>query len=67
LTRESDFIRFTGRRVRVTTHQPIDGRRRFSGVLEGFAEGRVVLKIEDAELVEIPLEDVARARLEIDL
>jgi ribosome maturation factor RimP len=67
LTREADFIRFTGRKARVTTHQPIQGRRKFLGRIEGFAEGKIVLSTEDCGAVEIRLEDVAGARLEIEL
>lgn len=67
LTREADFVQFTGRMARVTTHQPIQGRRKFLGRIEGFVEGKVVLSTEDCGSVEIGLEDVARARLEIEL
>ncbi len=67
LTREADFIRFTGRLARVTTHQPIQGRRRFLGHIEGFAEGKIVLRTEENGAMEIRLEEVAMARLEIEL
>ena len=67
LTRESHFVQFTGRKARVTTHQPFQGRRKFLGQIEGFAEGKIVLSTEDGGTVEIPLEDVARARLEVEL
>jgi N utilization substance protein A len=41
--------------------------RKFLGQIEGFAEGKIVLSTEDGGTVEIPLEDVARARLEVEL
>lgn len=67
LARESDFVRFAGRRVRVTTHRPVEGRRRFQGRLEGFADGRVLLSTDDGKRWKLRLEDVARARLEIEI
>jgi len=67
LTRETDFVQFSGRKARVTTHQPIQGRRKFLGNIEGFVDGKIVLSTEDSGTVEIPLEDVARARLEVEL
>lgn len=66
LNGEPDFIRFAGRQARITTYQPVQGRRKFLGRIEGFVKGKVVLQIEDHGTVEIPLEDIAGARLEIE-
>ena len=67
LAGEADFIRFAGRTARVTTHQPINGQRRFRGRLEGFSDGEVLLTIEKTGLLRIPLEHVAKARLEVEI
>ena len=67
LKTEADFVRFLGRNVHITTQRPIGGRRRFRGRLEGFAEGRIRLTPATGEPVELPLEAVVKARLEIDL
>lgn len=64
---DDDFRRFAGRNVRVTTHEPIDGRRNYSGRLVGLAEGAVRLALENGGEVAIPRDRVARARLEIEL
>jgi len=64
---ENDYRKFAGRRVRLRTVVPIDGRRNFIGRLEGFTEGVVRLVLENDELVTIPLERVAKARLEVEL
>jgi ribosome maturation factor RimP len=66
LTREADFVRFAGRKARITTVEPIEGQRRFLGLLEGFAEGKVLLSTEDRGRLELPLEQVARARLVVE-
>ena len=67
MTGKADFLRFAGRRARVTTLQPINGQRRFEGRLEGFSEGDVLLNNEEIGLVKIPLEQVAKARLAIEV
>jgi len=64
---EHDYRRFAGRRVRLSTVVPIDGRRNFVGRLDGFAEGAVRLVLENDQVVAIPLERVAKARLEVEI
>jgi ribosome maturation factor RimP len=63
LSRDRDFERFAGRRVRVTTHAPIDGQRNFIGRLEGLVENAVRLALEDGRQVAIPRDGIAKARL----
>lgn len=62
-----DFARFAGRRVRVSTHVPMDGRRNFQGRLDGLFDGLVRLTLEAGRQVDIPLDQVAKARLEIEI
>lgn len=64
---ERDYERFAGRRVRVTTFSPVDGRRRFVGRLVGLVDGAVRLALEDGREVGIPTENVAKARLEVEI
>jgi len=45
LVKPRDFERFTGKRVRLVTREPIDGRRNFSGRLTGFEAGRVKVDV----------------------
>lgn len=47
LTRLKDFDAWADHEARVETSEPIDGRRRFKGVLRGTEEGEVLLEIED--------------------
>lgn len=46
LVRPSDYERFAGRLVKLTTREPIDGQRNFKGRLQGLEDGRVKLVIE---------------------
>ncbi|MBI3989323.1 MAG: ribosome maturation factor RimP [candidate division NC10 bacterium] len=66
LTKEADFTRFAGRLARVTTFQPVEGRRRFLGRLRGVQEGQVLLEKGDGSMVAIPWETIAKARLEVE-
>ncbi|HEX7118910.1 MAG TPA: ribosome maturation factor RimP [Longimicrobiales bacterium] len=68
LVRARDFERFAGREVSLKGHAPLAGRgRRLQGELLGLTggegEGRIRLRLEDGEVVEIPREEVARAHL----
>ena len=48
LTRLKDFASFEGYEARLETNQPIDGRKRFKGVLAGVEGEEVLLNIEEA-------------------
>jgi ribosome maturation factor RimP len=61
LAREKDFERARGAEVRVTTRQPLDGRRHFRGRLLDYAIGRARMLVDGHE-VEIPFAEVARAQ-----
>jgi ribosome maturation factor RimP len=68
LVRRSDFSRYAGHVVKVEMAAPIDGRRRFRGVLLGVEGGAAVIRRDDAGGDEAPevrlaIEDMAEARL----
>ncbi len=64
LKKAADFERFAGETIQLRTHLPMnDGNQRnFSGVLKGFEDGKVLLAL-DAGVIEIPFEEVEKARL----
>ena len=66
LKQPRDYQRSVGRLVRVTTRAPWEGRQVHCGILEGIADDRVCLK-EGDRVVCIPFQEIARARLDIDL
>jgi ribosome maturation factor RimP len=66
LVKEADFDRFAGERAQVRLHAPMAGRRRYTGVLRGLAEGALQLEVEGA-MVSIPLVEVESARLAPEL
>lgn len=66
LTRLKDFATFEGYEARLETNQPIDGRRRFKGVLAGVENEDVLLNIEEAgeiHTIGLPFDWLADAKL----
>ena len=62
LKKEADFERFAGSEITLKLRLPVDGRRNFSGVLQGVHDGKVRLQIDSGELV-FDLVNVDKARL----
>lgn len=61
-----DFSRFVGERAEVKTADPIEGRRKFTGLIETFERGEVVLRIEETAY-RIPFDAIAKANLKPDI
>ena len=64
LRRERDFVRFAGSEVALST-TATEGRRKFSGTLEGVEDGKVVLTC-DGERVQVPLDEVKKCKVRPD-
>lgn len=68
LVRESDFVRWAGHEAKVEMAVPLDGRKRFRGILTGVEDGKAVLRLLDApegavNPVLLQLTDMEEARL----
>lgn len=63
LTRVKDWNRFAGHLARAETLTPIDGRKRFSGVVLGADEHAARMRLDDGTEVALPLNDIRRAKL----
>ncbi|MDQ5887876.1 MAG: hypothetical protein RL210_2443 [Pseudomonadota bacterium] len=63
LTKSSDFERFAGQPVKLKLRLPQDGARRISGVLQGL-DGEVIRVESDGKLIEVPLSNLDKARLD---
>ena len=66
LKKPEDYRRYVGRLVRVTTRAPWEGRQVHCGILQGLKDDQVCL-MEGESVLCIPLSEIARARLAIDL
>ncbi len=64
LRRPHDFERFAGQQIQLTT-TATEGRKRFSGTLEGIADGVVRLTCDEGEF-EIPFEEIKAAKIKPD-
>ena len=64
LKKAADFARFAGETVQLRTRLPLNegNQRNFSGVLKGFEDGKVLL-VQSTGVLEIPFEEVEKARL----
>jgi ribosome maturation factor RimP len=58
----SDFARFKGRLAKIKVQQPIDGQKKFTGILSGVLQEAVAIQVGD-RIVEIPYQEITRARL----
>jgi ribosome maturation factor RimP len=66
LVRRQDYERFAGETVVVKTFAPVDGRKSFTGRLDGLDGDAVVVECDDATH-EVPLEAVAKAHLQASI
>jgi len=63
LTRRKDWNRFAGHRARAELGLPIDGRKRFDGIVLGADDSHAHLRLDDGSEVALPLADIRRAKL----
>ncbi|GBQ22896.1 ribosome maturation factor RimP [Tanticharoenia sakaeratensis] len=63
LTRPKDWDRFAGHLARVELDAPVDGRKRFSGIVLGARDGHGIMRLDDGTEVALPFERVRKARL----
>jgi len=60
------FRRYVGRRARVETHEPWDGRRHVEGAIAGVSDTDVTLSLDEGGSWTVPLAGVRTARLVVD-
>ena len=65
---EADYRRFLGRRARISSYEPVEGRRHWTGRLVSVEDGAVNLDLEheDGAPARIPLDKIAHGRLEVE-
>ena len=63
ISKEADFLRFVGEPVKVRTTSPVDGRRKFRGVLAGLENGCVIVE-GSGRTFRIPRDVIAKANLD---
>ena len=66
LAKESDYARFEGKLARIQTRIPLNQQKVFRGRLQGLYDGKVRLELLKGDVLDIPLDVIQEARLEID-
>jgi ribosome maturation factor RimP len=66
LKKPEDYQRYTGRLARITTRGVLNGKQVFRGILQGVENDEVSLK-EGETVYHLPLAEIARARLDLDM
>ncbi len=62
LGKEGDFEKFKGNIAKIRTVKPIEGQKKFHGVLQGISEGTVFIKVNE-KIISIPFQEITKARL----
>ncbi|MGE3714038.1 MAG: ribosome maturation factor RimP [Alphaproteobacteria bacterium] len=62
LTKKEDYVRFNGYEAKLETQLPIDGRKRFRGIIQGADNTQVRLHVEGQQM-SIPLGNIRTAKL----
>jgi ribosome maturation factor RimP len=63
LVREEDFARFVGHEAKLELSIPVDGRRKFRGLLQPAEAGEIALVTSEGAEVRAPFNHLAEARL----
>jgi ribosome maturation factor RimP len=67
LTRPEHFVRFIGSMVKVKTYQPIEGQKVFRGKLLGMGEAVIKVELETSAVLEIPMSNITKVALEVEI
>ena len=62
LVRKKDFERYSGLEAKIELNQALNGQRRYSGVLAGYADGVVTIVTENGA-TNLPFEEIDKAKL----
>lgn len=63
LTRLKDFETYAGHEAKLETHEMIDGRRRFKGVLQGIEDGEILIEIAEDTVIGLDFDMLSDAKL----
>lgn len=63
LTRLKDFERYAGFEARIELHSPVNGQRKFKGILRGIEGETIAFETEQGAAVQLPFGEVDKAKL----
>jgi len=67
LYKRADYERFAGSQARIKARTPIKGQRNFRGRIIGVEDNKVILEDWTTGRAEIPVDEIAKANLEVDV
>lgn len=65
LRKDRDFVRHVGDKIEISTFKPINGQKKFVGVLRGLHDGNISIDVDGTE-VTIPRDQTSQVRLYLD-
>jgi ribosome maturation factor RimP len=66
LSKPEHFIRYEGSSIKIKTYQPIEKEKVFRGKLLGIVGTIVKIEVAEGEILNIPLNNIAKASLEVE-
>ncbi len=65
LKKDKDFVRYHGRDVDIQLFKPIDGKKQYTGALQGFSDDAITIQVQE-ETISIERAAIAQIRLHLD-
>ena len=65
LKKDKDFVRYHRRDVDIQLFKPIDGKKQYTGALQGFSEEAITIQVQE-ETISIERAAIAQIRLHLD-
>ena len=62
-----DYAKFTGKKAKITTIEPLDGQANFTGRINGVEGGEIVFEDKTSGPLRIPFDKIGKANLKVDL
>lgn len=62
LKKDSDFIKYIGKKIKIKFYKPFMDKKTLEGILKGFADGKIVITVNGDD-IEVDKSIVASARL----
>lgn len=66
LKKDKDFERYIGEEVDVKLYKPIEKQKEFNGILEGYTETSVIVRLDEDTVMNFNRKDIALIRLAFD-
>ena len=66
LLKPNDYIRFQGKKAKITLRDGVEGRRTWEGTLAGYADGSVKVETEPGKTRDFPLQQIQKANLKFE-